>query len=249
MARQSNIFKMEGTIGGVTFYKTADGFLTREKGGVSAERIKNDPGFVRTRENMSEFGAAGQDGQLLRHTFSTFAKQAGDSKMISRLVKKVRETMKSDTTSKRGERRLEKADLTLLSGFDFNEQSQLSSVFTGIYTPSFVKATGLVTIAFEPFQKAMQVPHGATHFQFLAAAAVIDFASDTRTMMPYKSDIMPCDESEVAPESIVLSLPADTTLPVFIVLGIAFMQEVNNEFYSFDDNTGNPLKLIAVIKP
>ena len=45
MARQKSIIKLDGTIGGITFYKSKDGYLAREKGGVSAERIKNDPTF------------------------------------------------------------------------------------------------------------------------------------------------------------------------------------------------------------
>jgi len=49
MARQKSILKLQGTIGGISFYKTKDGFLAREKGGVDASRIANDPGFARTR--------------------------------------------------------------------------------------------------------------------------------------------------------------------------------------------------------
>ena len=43
MARQKGIIKLRGTIGDITFYKTQDGHLAREKGGVDASRIKNDP--------------------------------------------------------------------------------------------------------------------------------------------------------------------------------------------------------------
>ena len=49
MARQKGIIKLEGTIGDVSFYKSKDGYLAREKGGVDADRIKNDPAFQRTR--------------------------------------------------------------------------------------------------------------------------------------------------------------------------------------------------------
>ena len=50
MARQKGIIKLDGTIGGITFYKSQDGYLAREKGGVSADKIANDPNFQRTRE-------------------------------------------------------------------------------------------------------------------------------------------------------------------------------------------------------
>ncbi len=50
MARQKGIIKLKGTIGDISFYKTTDGHLAREKGGVEKDRIMNDPAFQRTRE-------------------------------------------------------------------------------------------------------------------------------------------------------------------------------------------------------
>jgi hypothetical protein len=48
MARQKGVIKLQGQMGGVSFYKSQqDGFLAREKGGVDADRIKNDPNFER----------------------------------------------------------------------------------------------------------------------------------------------------------------------------------------------------------
>jgi hypothetical protein len=66
MARQKGIIKLKGTIGDITFYKTQDGHLAREKGGIDASRIASDPAFQRTRENGSEFGRAGKAGKILR---------------------------------------------------------------------------------------------------------------------------------------------------------------------------------------
>ena len=54
MAKQTGIIKLKGTIGDISFYKTTDGHLAREKGGVDGNRIANDPAFQRTRENGSE---------------------------------------------------------------------------------------------------------------------------------------------------------------------------------------------------
>ena len=38
MARQKGIIKLKGTIGDITFYKTKDGYLAREKGGIDAKQ-------------------------------------------------------------------------------------------------------------------------------------------------------------------------------------------------------------------
>ena len=66
MAKQEGLIKLKGTVGDLSFYKTKDGHLARMKGGVDAERIKNDPAFERTRENGAEFGRSGKAGKLLR---------------------------------------------------------------------------------------------------------------------------------------------------------------------------------------
>ena len=43
MTRQKGIIKLKGTIGNITFYKTKDGHLAHEKGGIDASRIASDP--------------------------------------------------------------------------------------------------------------------------------------------------------------------------------------------------------------
>lgn len=66
MAKQRGIIKREGTISDITFRKTKDGYLAKEKSLIAARKINSDPAFIRTRENMAEFGRAGRAGKLLR---------------------------------------------------------------------------------------------------------------------------------------------------------------------------------------
>ena len=47
MAKFDGIFNLEGTLKGMTFYKSKDGHMVRTKGGVSKERIAKDPAFER----------------------------------------------------------------------------------------------------------------------------------------------------------------------------------------------------------
>ena len=103
MAKQKGIIKLDGTIGGITFYKsTQDGYLAREKGGVSAEKIANDPAFQRTRENGEEFGRAGKAGKLLRNAIRAMLQNASDSRMVGRLTQKMVEVIQEDLTNPRG---------------------------------------------------------------------------------------------------------------------------------------------------
>jgi hypothetical protein len=76
MAQQKGIIPLQGTIGNITFYKSKDGFMAREKGSLDASRIATDPAFQRTRENGAEFGRAGKAGkfcvQHYDHCFKMF---------------------------------------------------------------------------------------------------------------------------------------------------------------------------------
>ena len=98
MARQKGIIKLKGTIGDITFYKTQDGHLAREKGGVEASRIKNDPAFQRTRENGSEFGRAGTAGKVLRIAIRELLLNSADGRMVSRLTQQMVKVIQADLT-------------------------------------------------------------------------------------------------------------------------------------------------------
>src|SRR6476661_7893533 len=104
MAKQKGIIKLEGTIGDITFQKTRDGYLAREKGGVSASRIANDPAFIRTRENGAEFGSAGKAGKALRNTLRQLLQNASDRRMVSRLTTEMMRVIQTDAVNARGER-------------------------------------------------------------------------------------------------------------------------------------------------
>ena len=67
MAKLKSVIKIEGTLNELTFYKTQDGNLVRTKGGISGNRIANDPKFARTRENNNEFSSAAKSGKLIRN--------------------------------------------------------------------------------------------------------------------------------------------------------------------------------------
>jgi len=82
MARQKGIFKVEGTLGGVTFYDSQDGMMAREKGGIA-----KDPSFARTRENGEEFARAASAGKVIRDSMRAFMANASDNRVVARMSK------------------------------------------------------------------------------------------------------------------------------------------------------------------
>ena len=68
MARQKGHIKYVGTLGEVRHFKIKgnEGYFAGLKGGPTAEQVKTAPGFIRTRENMSEFAACANAGKSVR---------------------------------------------------------------------------------------------------------------------------------------------------------------------------------------
>src|SRR4051812_16190645 len=104
MAKLNGILKIEGTLQDMTFYKSQDGHLVRTKGGVSGQRIANDPAFQRTRENGDEFGMCALAGKLLRDTVRNLIGDASDNRVTSRITQLMTQIKNMDLSSKRGER-------------------------------------------------------------------------------------------------------------------------------------------------
>jgi hypothetical protein len=116
MARQKGILPIEGTLGNITFFKSKDGFMARERGGVDANKIATSPNFQRTRENNAEFGSAGKAGKLLRSVFRALIQNAADSRMTARLTAAMIKVIQMDATSTRGLRNVLDGELELLQG-------------------------------------------------------------------------------------------------------------------------------------
>jgi len=248
MAKQSGIIKLEGTIGDISFYKSKDGYLARGKGGVDKSRIQSDPAFQRTRENGSEFGRAGSAGRTLRTAFRPLLIKTADSRVTSRLTQVMTKVIQADTTSGRGERNVLDGELELLTGFEFNSSSALGSTLYVTYNATLSRETGNALVEIPSFipQNSVAAPQGATHLKFISAAAEINFENGSFNMVTTDSpEIVIGGQTEDA-ISLTSTLPAASTQPLFLVLGIEFYQEVNGTFYPLKSGSYNALALVAI---
>ncbi len=249
MAKQKSIIRLDGTIGGITFYKSKDGYLAREKGGISPERIRTDPAFQRTRENGAEFGRAGKAGKVLRKSIRGLLQNINDSRMVSRLTKEMLKVIQLDRINPRGLRNVIDGEAELLIGFDFNANGKLSNTLFASWEKTLDRATGEAGVLFEPFEASSMIgaPAGSTHYRLTAAAMSIDFEKEI-----YDSVIGSSDTLELSPIAgnaiaIDLQLPADSTHPLFLALGIEFYQQVNEINYPLKNGAFNALQIIDVI--
>jgi len=248
MAKQKGIIKLDGTIGGITFYKSQDGYLAREKGGVSGDRIANDPNFQRTRENGEEFGRAGKAGKLLRNAIRAMLQNASDSRMVSRLTQKMVEVIQEDTTNARGLRNVIDGEAELLEGFEFNISGKLGTTLYAPFTATIDRVAGTLTANIPVFVpiNMLAAPGGSTHFKIVSAGAEVDFENETFVMDSQATAVLPWDATATAVINLANTVTANSTKPLFLALGIEFYQEVNGQMYPLKNGAYNALALVKV---
>jgi hypothetical protein len=248
MAKQKGIIKLEGTVGDITFYKSRDGYVAKEKSGPTAEQIANAPAFQRTRENGQEFGRAGKAGKVLRNSVRSLIQNAQDSRMISRLTKEMMKVIKADTTSNRGLRNVIDGETELLTGFDFNENARLSTTLYAPFTATVDRAAGTLTVNLPAFKPADMIaaPSGTTHFKIVSAGTEINFEQNQHNGEIKETAILPLDSSNTAVMNIDHAVSANSTHPLFLLLGIQFFQEVNGEKYPLKNGAFNALGIVKV---
>ena len=249
MARQKSIIKLDGTIGDITFYKSKDGYLAREKGGVPADRIKNDPALQRTRENGSEFGRAGKSGKVLRNSIRALLQNSSDSRMVSRLTQQMVKVIQMDETNPRGQRNVIDGEAELIQGFDFNINGKLGNTLYVPITSTLDRVTGAATVDIATFTPMVDIaaPGGTTHFKLVSAGMEIDFENETFNTATSETAILPWDNVQSAAVNLDNALTANSTKPLFLVLGVEFYQEVNGEKYPLKNGAYNALQVIKVV--
>jgi hypothetical protein len=248
MARQKGIIKLKGTIGDITFYKTQDGHLAREKGGIDASRIANDPAFQRTRENGSEFGRAGKAGKMLRTALRPLLLNSADGRMVSRLTQAMMKVIQADLVSERGLRNVIDGEAELLFGFEFNIRGKLGTTLFAPFVATIDRAAGEIKVDLASFIPANMIaaPSGSTHFKIISGGAEIDFEAETYVVATSETAILPWDGTATAPISQVNAVTPASTKPLFLALGVEFYQEINGQMYPLKNGAFNPLSIAKV---
>ena len=248
MAKENSILKLKGRLGDLVFYQNSEGHQVRTLGGISRERIMNDANFIRTRENMNEFGNINRAGKLIRNSINEFLRQAKDMRAGSRLVSLTAKVKNMDTVSPRGERTFANGFATpagqeVLVGFDFNKYAPLRQILHRDFELDAV--LGSLSIAgFKP-RTHLTVPEFATHVNI--GLAWVSLEAENHTSQTVYSDDAPVVINDVAQDVTVTldTLPAAAGVKMFYVL-VEFFQEVNGELYELKSDHMNALKIVHI---
>lgn len=247
MAKQSSIFKVEGLLDDVSFYKFGNGYKVRKKGGVSSDRIAKDPAFRKLRANASDFTRAAAASKLFRRSLEGLLNQATDGVMVSRLTREMFKVIQADLTNPKGERNVIDGEAELLTGFEFNINARLSTVFKITSNYSIDRVTGLMSVDFPSFdpQEVLSVPRDCTHYKINIAGSAIDFENAVFTTDIKATEQKPMTEI-AAPLQLTCQLPANSRHPLFLVLGLEFFVQENGQSARLIKEHSNPLSIVKV---
>jgi hypothetical protein len=248
MAKQRGVFKAEGLLDEFSFYKSVNGFMLRQKGGVSGDRIATDPAFERTRENQQEFGRAGRAGKILRNALRPILLHSKDRLLVSRMLREMMKVVKADAVSDRGQRNVLDGELELLEGFEFNEGGKLTQTLFAPFTTTVDRPSGSLSIQIPSFVPANMItaPGEATHYRIASAGGEIDFETGINSIATNNTNDVAIGSDASAAINHVFTVGAGSTLPLFLVLGISFSQQVNGKQYPLKSGNFNALRIVKV---
>jgi hypothetical protein len=156
--------------------------------------------------------------------------------------------VKADKTSARGARNVVDGEAELLAGFEFNGNSPLSTTFFAPFTSAIDRASGTLSVSIPAFNGAEMIsaPQGATHYRLIAGGAEVDFENNTYVINTSQSADTILSSAAQAAMTLTHAVTPASTKPLFLVFGIAFLQEVNGAMSKLQNGAFNALAIIAV---
>ncbi|MBS9525644.1 hypothetical protein KI659_16620 [Litoribacter alkaliphilus] len=247
MGQQASFVSFTGNIGKLTFYKNKDGFMVREKGGVTKERIMNDPKYARTRENMREFAEAASAVKLLKNSIRPAIISSTDSRLHRRLQHAMVKVVKSDPVHTRGERKVTEGNWDLLKGLQLNAGANLTSVLKKHVVITNTGETLAISLpAFHPASYLM-APSGTTNYRIYLMGGAIDLELADFNLEKVESEMLSVRASSPELTLELNKAPLEFNHRVF-VLGIEFFQTVNGEEFPMNDSGYNAGTIILTEK-
>jgi hypothetical protein len=249
MARQVGEIKITGRLGGVTFYYTkTDGYLARVTNGIDRKRIYNEPNFVLTRQNYSEFGRACFAGKVLRMAMRPKVVPLMNKRMVNRTSPVMMKVIQSDSTHPRGQRMVNQGDVALFTGFEFNNTRRLADTFNAPFSTQIDRLNGTFSAAVPAFVPGEMIaaPENATHCRLGIIGAEIDFEKHKFTSAHSTSHEIALGTQAQADLSLHIKIKINGSYPLFLAFGIEFLKQEKDCFLPLNKDHDNVLTLARV---
>ena len=248
-AKQVGFLKLsKGSLGDVTFTKTKAGYGAKPKKREHSNR-KTSAKYARSNENAEEFGNGSSSAKLIRESVSVLTVIPTDTDMMLKLTSCMSKIILLDLESSRGKRMPTPGNLKLLVGFNMNISASLKAVFNSRFRTSANRQSGEFGISIPSFipTDRIKIPKTATHFKMVSAASAIDFVNKKFKRVYADSEMIELTETATGDIELMHQLPAATTHPVFMFLGLQFWQVNPSETISVSNKKMDPLSIVNII--
>lgn len=247
MAKQVGFIQFQGRVGNLTFFKTKDGYSVRTATGVDGNKIKTDPSYARTRENMTEFDHASKASKVFRAAFAADIKTVGDRGLSGRLSSLIHKLLRQDPVNTRGSRKVLPAATAALEGFEFNSAASLKDAHNLPFTPVVNRSTGSLAVEIPAFSPRSLIvpPGGATHLVLRSSAAEIDFETQKYVAVSAASAPIGVDHALADALTLQHTIPG-ATKPLLLAFGISFVQIVNGIQYALKSGLHSVMQVVKV---
>jgi hypothetical protein len=170
MAKQVGPIKFRGALDDVCGRLTEDGVILQRKPGPTRKQVLHNDNFINTRRNASEFGGAVNASTLLRRVLGYTVKAVKHSKLVTYMNQKLHAVALSDKESAWGERCVNKGDIQLLKGFNYNRTLSLDVALPMVLEHSLDATTGqmVLTVPGGLIRHKRVFPKQATHFRIVS---------------------------------------------------------------------------------
>ena len=234
---------------GYVNYPLGDDHIMREISGFTTEGMKDDPKYVKSRENASEFGAVTGLCKALRMALLEGLPKSNNLQVVNGLTIIMRKVMCCDTIAQRGNRCLKNGfaspgGKSLFTGYDFNPSGLLRNTFKGNYRFDAPKRQ----LVFDSFvtSEAFVFPEGADAVGLRLGAMRFDFGSSAGFYT--LTDLALYGFDSRITESLQLGLEdfPDGEGVVFYLLEVAFFVENAGTFISIPKNDTKVVFVLGV---
>jgi hypothetical protein len=218
------------------------------KPGITSRDFKTRPSLAGQRKAMQEMSTASFAGGAFRKSIDTLLARAKDNKTHLRFTSILFKILQADTLNPKGNRRIENGNLNLLHGIEFNNHASLQNVLSANYEASINRVEGQLSFSVKSFipNQNINAPAGASHYRIVMAGIEADFFINHMNSQVIESGFLPLDDLATGDLLFTSTLSPDSSLPLFLVAGIQFYNQLNGAFYPLMDKKYHPLKIMKV---
>lgn len=238
----------KGSLGDTTFSKTKNGFTAKPKKRELSNR-KTSSKYALSNQNAEEFGNSSAFAKLIRKSVDELTVVPEDTKMMQKLTSCMSKIILMDKEGSRGKRMPTPENLKLLTGFNMNTNVSLKLIFNSRFRTNANRVKGEYGINIPSFipTVAIMMPKTATHFRIVSAASAIDFSGKKYQRVYAHSEMIALNDTPTGDIGLVHQLSANTPNPVFMFLGLEFLQVYSSATIAVSIKKKDPLGIVNVI--